>query len=66
MLKKFRKWLVKMFLFDVYVPYNLVFLCNVCPGFFLWNVGEICAKLVATATGYYQKTNRFKTKIAEK
>ena len=55
MLKKFSKWLVQMFLFDVYVPYNLVFLCNVCPGFFLWNVGEICAKLVATATGYYQK-----------
>ena len=27
------------------VPYNLVLLFNVSPGFFLWNVGKTCAML---------------------
>ena len=30
---------------DIAVPYNLVFLFNVGPGFFLCNVGKICAML---------------------
>ena len=45
----------------VSVPYNLVFLFNVGPGFFLCNVGVAFA-----ATGYYQKINQFKIKTAEK
>ena len=29
----------------IYVPYNLAFLFNFGPGFFLCNAGEICAML---------------------
>ena len=39
-------------------PYNLVFLFNVGPEFFLCNVGAVFA-----ASGYYQKINRSKIKI---
>ena len=67
-------WNVNFALSSINVPYNLVFLFNVGPGFFLCNAGKICAisrkfcnvGALFVATGYYQKTNRFKIKIAVK
>ena len=50
----------------VSVPYNLVFLFNVCPGFFLCNVEKTCAMLARYLQHQViiKKTNRFKIKIA--
>ena len=49
-----------------FLSYNLVFLFNVCPGFFLCNVEKTCAMLARYLQHQViiKKTNRFKIKIA--
>ena len=51
------------FTFLVIVLNSLVFLFNVGLGFFLCNVGEICALSAFAATSYYQKISRSKITI---
>ena len=51
----------------VYLFRTILSFCSMLTrDFFLRKVADICAVLTIAATGYYQKTNRYKIKIAGK